>query len=853
MSSYLVKSALKDLWCAPQQDLQAIIKPARICPKDGVWNRAKIMWNTYKLPVQRARFYIYQIGQINPAILGIIDTTEEWVRLDTVCNKENLVVDLYDKYGIMVPRNHAWYMVTGDRNVVVAVMMHSKIPINLHDDSLYVRFYSNAYFNGQRQNPDVTVVSFYNGIPKTTDEIINLQELYETLQQRPGAVWGIVNGMIVDKVDMINVAIDDHVEIQYDASIKKIVKYDINSLDVFESTLDNERKYILHYAGSGPTTIDFFDDIEFFVVKNGVNGRYRGVLYHRNKEKSVRMLTHRDYSVPVSTVLAYGQKYGWDDMKECSIVAFVRHGGWNRPLIDENNRIKELYKLPDADIRAAMTGVNSLVNNWKAATLEASAYSAIMRSRSLDVFEKLVLDAYGYNATAKLLGDTPRRFFTESEQKVCKVANGLVDYSTGYEYDATGKLLGWSNQLYGNIFIARFGAAEYLEQLSGLSDRRIDEVYGKQTTTLADGVEYRFYTCDIIDGVANNKWVDVTGSGKYSVIKGVVTWHTDPKYTYTLVRGDSINLLQVYNYKLQAGVLEFSLTQQVFRDDSIFDQVMQIPMGTIEVFLNRRKLIRNLDFYVDFPRIVIVNKDYLVKPATHAQEIVVRCQGFCDAAFNIQEAEEYGFVSHGKLSRDKQFDIRDDKVQRIYVNGLLRHRDSLIFAENDGTAMTHASDNGKPYIVEDVFVPFRKVPYEKTTELQKASKAIDKVVSDYLTLRLPEATIAQPSVMVRKYPVYSPFMSRILADLNSGVLNDPRLKQQYGTQLVIELCKPYEYLLGFDPTNERNAPDTAFVAIHPHYLFTEIQVSLYTMKFIRMVNDHYMQNRIDLSQFLKLI
>lgn len=852
MNSYLVKRALEDLWCAPQQDLQAIIKPARICPKDGVWNRAKIMWNMYKLPVQRARFYIYQLGQINPYILGIIDTTEQWVRFDTVCNEENLIVDMYDKYGLMVPRNHAWYMVTADRNVVVAVMQHAKVPINLHDDSLYVRFYSNAYFNAQRQNSDVTIVSFYNGIPVTTDEIIALQNTYELLQKKPGAVVGIVNGMIVDKIDLYNVSIDDHVEILYDASIKKIVKYDISTLDVFESTLDAERKYLLHYNGVGPETIDYLDDIDFYVVKNGLPGRYKGAYYHKNKEKNVRMLTHRDYSVPVSTVLAYGQKYGWSDMKECSIVAFIRHGGWNRSLIDENNRIKELYKLSDADIRAAMIGVNSLVDNWKAATLEASPYVKIMRSKSTDVFEKLVLDAYGYNAVAKLLGETPKRFYLESNQKVCKVAHGLVDYSTGYEYDATGKLLGWSNQLYGNLFAARFGSAEFLEQLAGLSDHRIDEVYGEQTTNLAKGVEYRFYTCDIIDGIPTNKWVDVTGTGKYSVINNVVTWHTDKNRVLTLVRGDSINYVRLYNLMVQQGVLELSITQQVLRNGAIYDQVMQIPMGTVEVFLNSRKLIRNLDYYIDFPRIVIVNKDYLIKPATKQQEVLVRCQGFCDADFKIRDGEDFGFVSHGMISRDKQFDIRDDKVQRIFVGGLLRHPDSLKFAENGVTPDPYSLDNGKPFIVEDIFVPFREIPTEKTTALQTASKAIDKVVSDYLSLKLPEAVIEQPSVMVRKYPVYSPFMSRLLDDLNSGVLSDVRLKQQYGTQLVTELCKPYEYLLTFDPTTAVNTPNLDFVVIHPHHLFTEMSVDMYTMKFIHMVNDYYMQNRIDLSQLLKL-
>lgn len=853
MNSYLVARALQDLWCAPQQDLQAIIKPARICPKDGVWNRAKIMWNTYKLPVQRARFYVYQLGQINPYILGVLDTTEEWVRFDEVCNKENLIVDLYDKYGTMVPRNHAWYMITSDRNVVVAVMQHTKIPINLHDDSLYVRFYSNAYFNAQRNNPDVTIVNFYNGVPKTSDEIIALQNQFEILQQKPGAVWGIVNGMIVDKVDLFNVSIDDHVEIVYDASVKRIIKYDIAGLDVFESTLDQERKYLLHYNGAGPTTIDYFDDIDFYVVKNGQNGRYKGALYHRNKEKAVRMLTHRDYSMPVSNVLAYGQHWGWDDMKDCSIVAFVRHGGWNRTLIDENNRIKELYKLTDADIRGAMVGVNSLVHNWKAATLEASEYTQIMRAYDTDIFEKLVLDAYGYNATAKLLGNTPSRFELNSDQKICAVPHGLVEYSTGYEYDASGKLLGWNNQLYGNTFIARFGSAEFLEQLSGLSDSRLDEVYGEKETTLTPGVEYRCYACDIIDGVPTNKWVDVTGSGKYSVINNKLTWHVDQTRVLTLVRGDSINYVQLYNLNLQQGVLEFSITHRVLRNGIIQEQVMQIPMGTLDVFMNGRKLIRGLDYYVKFPRIVIVNKDYLYRPGVKPQEIVVRCQGFCDANFNIQEAEDFGFISHGVVSRDKQFDIRDDKVQRIFVGGLLRHRDSLKFAENGITPDAYAPDNGKPFIVEDVFVPFRDIPYEKTTQLQQASKAIDKAVSDYLTLKLPETVIDQPSVSTRKYPVYSPFLSRLISDLNDGTLSDPRLKQQYGTQLVTELCADYEYLLAFDPTTDANTPNLDFVVLHPHYLNTIVSVDIYAMKFIRKVNDHYLQNRIDLSQLLKLI
>jgi hypothetical protein len=300
---------------------------------------------------------------------------------------------------------------------------------------------------------------------------------------------------------------------------------------------------------------------------------------------------------------------------------------------------------------------------------------------------------------------------------------------------------------------------------------------------------------------------------------------------------------------LTSGLLQFSLTERVTRNGKIFTEVMQIPMRKLEIFLNGRKLIRGLDYYVVFPKVVICNKNYLLKDGSGNQNISIRFSGLCDANMQLDNPEDYGFVQYGVLSKNNRYDLRDDLVQHISVDGYAYSKDELLFAETDLALRPVDAKNGAPYCIEEIFVPFRELTLERAMELRDISRATDAAISNYMSLKLPEATVSGPSAIQTKYAVYSPFFSHILADLLSKTLWDDRMTQQYGSALVKELCTPYEWLLPFDPITVDQRPNPNYVDIHPHASVKVVGVPIYQFKFMTMVIDYYAKGILDFTNF----
>lgn len=95
--------------------------------------------------------------------------------------------------------------------------------------------------------------------------------------------------------------------------------------------------------------------------------------------------------------------------------------------------------------------------------------------------------------------------------------------------------------------------------------------------------------------------------------------------------------------------------------------------------------------------------------------------------------------------------------------------------------------NGTPYAIRETVVPMRGETYLDTYAFRARSQAVDQEVEDYLTLKYPEPEIPGPSPITERYAVYSPFLSRIINDLQEGYIDEERLKLPYSNAEVYEL------------------------------------------------------------------
>ncbi len=860
--NFLQRHAYDNVWCAPNRDKQVILKLARLTGYGGAWNKVKVMWRTEPLPDTTSQFHVYQIGEIHPLLLGLLDQQNTWLNVADTCNVENFMADLYVATGIQIHRSQAWYRVTEDKNLIVAIRHDpfARFGFDLNTDDVFLRLYANDYYNTEQAVQALDVIHVQGTYIADTVDVLAFQAAYQPWQaQTDGYTYFFLNGNRVDTIDLVNTAIGDYVEFVYDGSIKNVITWDISALTAFTSTLDSMNKYLLHYAGQS-NLIDSQDEIDVYLIKKTTGTRYVGVYYHKNNAKALRNVTHKDYAIAVPYIAAFVSERAelGGDVDNVSIIMHIRHSGYLRPLVNENSRIQDLYRMQDVDVRNAMLGVQSTVTVWTAPALEASQYCAIMRAPYGTITTNMVTAAYGYNAVSKLIGDTPTLPTTQDgvPPNSYIVPIGLQGGYTAYEYDANGLLLEFHTGSGAGLYASVNPATTTVEFLFGTGGTALDESWNQVSTTIDPNYNYRFYNCGITLGNPDNLWVDHTGDSTYGVVNNVATWVTNPSLKYSMVRSNKKHLAYELDITPTDGLIRFQISQ--YRADKSATLPLTVPMGRLDLFLNGRSLKEDLDYKVDFPIVTIINKKYLVNPDTQAQKIVVRHTGFCDNTLHRDVPADTGFVEYGVLSFDNQYEVRHDKVIRITIDGKLTPISALTFAENSFLAQVTNAMNGLPYVITEIVVPMNSyiseasVLVDPTYDMRQQSKTIDAAVQAYLTQKLPQQTVTGPNAILELYPVVSPFFCKLIHDLNSGALTNPLFTQQYSDNDAAQILQPYVYLLADDPCSDNNAPDPTFVIIHPHNQPGYVQMGIYQYKFLQAAVRLYGNGRVILSPYVSV-
>lgn len=854
MSDYLKKHAIDNVWCSPEQDNQTCLAVKRITVPTGEVVSFPIMKRRIALPTKDRRYHVFQVGQNHPVLLGLLKKTPdwqtpEWLLFSDAVEELDLVVNIYNDAGVSIPLHRTYYMWTPDRALVFAVDPTVKSPVDFGKDQLYFRFYTNAFYSTSQAASLARRTRVVGTTIKNTQNIIDMQMTSETWKTWPGKVFCYVNGHLVESISPFTTALGDVVECVYDASIKAIYDFKISDLLTFTSDLDECVKYLLHPPGKS-SVIDYVDDIDLYVLSFSAVG-YKGRYFHKNRGNALRMVTHRDYSLRVDMYVSIAERFAAYlsevpmDLRDMTVRLYVRSGGLDRGLIQDHNRIFELYKLPEEKIVQALRGVESTMPYWTAAALENSDYCKLMRINYAKLFtDNLVEKAYGYNSISRIIGDSPIKTRLVGNQVLADLPLAYYERCTVYEYDANGLLLGFHSHQHGSVYYAVNPECALIEAIEGFGSWNAPAVEGQDNLDLPDDYSYRVYMCYVVGGQPTRQWRDITDTEHYHVENGKLIWNNLESEQWLQVRTDKDFLTYTLDLQQTAGTFYFDLSEYV---EGVY-RLMDIPMGTLDIWLNGYSLINKLCYFVDFPRVYIVDKEKLLQPAmTEAQKVVVRMTGFCNTLLQMNAPKEYGYVEHGVLSNNEIFNIRDDKVVRITVDGRLKHRDDVIFSEeHQGISVVNAI-NGAPYQVADVVVPLNWLAEEETYALRTASLQVDAAVSDYLTRLIPEPDRNAISTATSRYMLASPFFTHIANDLVNKDFPMAELEKTLSDNAVLELCKPYEKLLKFDPINPENNIQHRFVVIHPTERLVPITLSLQAYRFMQRVVDLYGRGLVSIS------
>jgi hypothetical protein len=213
----------------------------------------------------------------------------------------------------------------------------------------------------------------------------------------------------------------------------------------------------------------------------------------------------------------------------------------------------------------------------------------------------------------------------------------------------------------------------------------------------------------------------------------------------------------------------------------------------------------------------------------------------------LQEEGDYGFIEHNVLSNNNRFDLRDDRVLRILIDGKLKTRDSLVFSERHSGVSVTGPLNGMPYMVKPLLVPVKSNTTTDTYELRDQALVTDKAIGEYLSLKIPQPPRPAPSAIAQRYRLFSPFCAKLIMDLRTNTLQLPAKTTGFTKQEVADICKPYEYLLKFDPTQPENVQDDQFVLIDPHVSNVSVGLSAVAYQFVRQAVDYYCNGKVNIA------
>lgn len=840
MKNWLVAHAHEHVWCHPYNDQLYLIKPQRLSAHHGEQFGMVVSEHSIRLPKDLLWFQVFQLGNIDPEALGV-KLDNRWRNVGDLVNNYGTLISLYNEEGRTLSLQYAWLRQLSNRNVIIAIEM-TESQLDFAYEQLHIRVYGGYFRQSNNYDPKYNA-TVKNGIIRNTADRFNMVQHYLSEKELAGHTVAYINGRYVDNLTEKSIALWDTVEVVRDGTVKEVHYFNLNHLPNFSSELDDRRKYLLH-PPKQLDQINFTNDLELYVINNN-DGR----LYHQHRADSLRQVTHNDYSISVARIMDYVNTVdGWNNIDDLDILLLIRHSGIDRPPTFEHNRIHELYKLSDTQIKEAMVGTNSQVPEWTASNLEKSAYNKIMAARYTSVTNELVTAAYGYNAVSRYAADTPQFTKIINGKVMVELSPLLARSATVYEYDKNGLLLGYyyHTNAVDNLYVCANSETFIVEAIQGRGGKVLTIIEGGKTVKVDPANEYRFYLNKLASGKPTFEYEDVTGTDSYTMDSdGEVVWDVDTTRRLPTIVSDLTFLTYGFESDLRNGLIKFTIQYETPEGNA---RIMHFVPETVELWMNGYSLIEDIDYHIEWPQVIVYNKSYLeTGNMQYRPWIDVRCRGL---ATEHRKAET-GYVVNGLLSNNTTFDVRDDKVVRVQVGGGIYHRSQLQFRE-DALVGVDTGLNGLPYSIDDPTVPLRGLPSINTYIYRDAAREVDERVEGYLSNYYPTPPGVKHNPIEKRHHVFSPILNSIIRQMINGwIVPEQDTETHYiSTEQFDTLLEEFHYLLEYEPLF--NGVNTDYVEIHPYDGYDYLELSPLEYSIVERVNHRYLNNQVVLNKLLKI-
>lgn len=848
--------AIKNIYCSPAQDQQYRFKLVRITRKNYPVRRTVNICNEQRvLPNNNSKFHVYTIGNISTEMLNLLRKDRNWFKniwynAEKDMNDRNIILQFYDCQGVSFPRKNVYYSSGWGGDLIIAIEI-DPVMDQLFDveTCAYMRLYSNQYFDTPEFNDGTGRVGVYceSAVVLNNTDKVRLQNKVTQLEARGGKTLVYVNGYYVDKLTL-NIPDNSLVEIVYDSSILTRESYRIGALRTFHSTKDNILKYFIFRAKTR-NHILYEDDLEVYITSPS-GSEVTGVYYYQHKAHALTNVTDKDFALSSQYVNNQAQylssKLG-GSLSNKRITIHTRKSGYNRPLIYSALKLHELYKLPDTREFEVMSNTGYTLSEFRVEQLENSKYFQVASIDNVRLLTNtLATEAVGYNGVSYYFAKTP----TVTTVRTVDVPWLYRKSSTAYEYNSSGLLTGVFPS-FGPAYTASEGT-RHVEFIQGAAHSGPGKLYSLNEPIPLRDSEYRVLIAQY-DGINRiSVWEDVTDSPLCVYTNNTVTVNDIGSKRVRVFYFDEPHIEDL-ELNTVDGVLVFPLTVWEDRGEGVAKFKLDLPYDTIEVFLNKNRLVYGVDFFIDFPYIGICNKTYF-QYANEKQQIHVRCMGYNLDKDKINKTEIRGFVSHGVLTRNNYYDIREDRVFSTFINGKIVDNTGLRFSESDNTVRISNPLNGLPYTMVEHMVSIRDVTGTPTLPYYQQNMALNKKISDLYNIIYPEPSITEFNVIGDHHYLYSIVTAKVIHDLVDGNIPASLYTSPYDDSTIINLINNnYKRELKLDPI-KADLPENV-VEIHPHFGNTVIPLNLYQYRFVSnlvriLTNGN--PNRINLSGYLSV-
>lgn len=856
--NYGIDYLLGKVWCNPGVDNQYIVSPARLTADGGQYGFLTYAREKIPMPTAGKAYQIFAVGHIPASFLSLIDTKGAWVKVGDIQWSQNLIMDVYTRTGQLLHKDEIYFMLTTTNSLLFAVGFQPKSLVDFNERTLYFRVYKNHFYTTDRKT-GIVVTSAYISTP---DDLPNFQtNLAKYKNLGYGYAYAIRGNLMYENVHPFNTKIGDNVDMVYDESIVRVVDFSTKTTPVFDSLLDSGKKFLLHYPANGDDNVYYQDDVDVYVCYKNDRGHMVGVLLPKHLPQAFRQVTHRDYSVSQPLVYSLVQAQGWSDGREIFIRLHVRDGGLGLKLVNTKEKLNELYKLDESSLVGALVGVNSSLPYWNAAYLEKSAYANFLGKQILGTSNQIctkkdVADVLGYTAFSKLVNDLPVKTLAKVQNgtvlRSCDVPPASQEKSVAFMYDYLGRMLDFEPHVNSAVHYFSNPLTDRAEFIPGTLSDGVEEFYQTNNVVINPDLDYRFYACGKYNGVPDYKWKDVTGTSAYQIVNGKAIWALDFDTNHVMIRSNANVLVNKFTADAVGGYVGFTLTQNQVVNGVRQTVPLTISLGDLSVYADDGSLlIEGIDYFVNFPKVVIVSKKHLNNPSTTSQKGTYVFTGHCEHDLSRKVLRDVGFVDHGTLSKNHVYNIRNDKVLRINVGGNVRMLSEVAMDETTKTPREMTNQDGQPYEIRDVVIPVKRYLDTDTYDLRNQEMDADAQMGGYITQHIPDNPDT-PNIINGLYLLYSPFASRILSELANNVIQDAQVIGINATSDVISVCRPYEHLLAFDPTQDGQTPDSRYCIIHPWYDNQTVRLTVAQYIFFKKVVDFYLKGKVDISNFVIL-